>query len=127
MNHFSSVQAYQNTGMITRVSEASPHQLILQLFEGAIQSVRFAKACIQRNDKVRKAQALSKAGAIVSELQKSLDLERGGELAVRLEILYDFMVRTIFEANLNDDVIKLDDVVQTLSDLSAAWSQIKPN
>lgn len=127
MSYFSPVQAYQSTGTVARISEANPHQLVQQLFDGVVQRLRFAKTCIQRKDMLGKAQAMGKITAIINELQKTLNLEQGGELAERLEALYEYAMHRVFEANVRNDASGLDEVERLFSDLGQTWLQIKPN
>jgi flagellar protein FliS len=114
--------AYRNTAVETRVHEADP-QLML---EGAIQRLRTAEACIASGDLPRKARAASEAGAIVDSLSGCLDFEQGGEIAARLEALYDYASRRIVAANAGNDAQAFGEVAGLLDEVFMAWKQIKP-
>ena len=63
--------------------------------------------------------------SIFDGLRASLNLEQGGELAANLDRLYDYMTRTLVEANLNGDRRKLDEVEGLLNEIRAAWKGIE--
>lgn len=118
--------AYRSTAVETRVHEADPHQLIALMLEGAIQRLRMAEACIASGDLTRKAKAASEAGAIVDSLSGCLDFSQGGDIAARLEALYDYASRRIVAANVANDAQGFGEVAGLLDDVFAAWKQIKP-
>jgi len=118
--------AYRSTAVETRVHEADPHQLIALMLEGAIQRLRMAEACIASGDLTRKAKAASEAGAIVDSLSGCLDFGQGGDIAARLEALYDYAARRIVAANAANDAEGFGEVAGLLDDVFAAWKQIKP-
>lgn len=126
MNQRNPVAAYRNTAVETRVHEADPHTLITLMLEGAIQRLRTAEACIVSGDTTRKAKAASEAGAIVDSLSGCLDLQQGGEIAARLEALYDYASRRIVGANAANDASAFGEVANLLEDVYGAWKQIQP-
>jgi flagellar protein FliS len=84
-----------------------------------------AKARMQAKDFEGKGKLISKAIEIVGGLRGFLDFDKGGDLAVRLEALYDYMERTLFDANLNNDVAKLDEVANLLRSVKDGWDGIR--
>jgi flagellar protein FliS len=126
MNTRHPAAAYRSTAVETRVHEADPHKLIELMLEGAIQRLRMAEACIGSGDLPRKAKAASEAGAIVDSLSGCLDLQQGGDIAARLEALYDYASRRIVAANAANDPTGFAEVAGLLDDVFAAWKQIKP-
>ena len=119
------LNAYSSVGVETAVVNASPHRLIVMLFEGARMAIANAKGHMQRRDIAAKGEAVSKAIAIIDGgLNASLDVTAGGELALRLRDLYDYMSRRLVQANLNNDVAMLDEVAGLLAELHGAWAMI---
>jgi len=118
--------AYRQTAVETRVHEADPHTLVQLMLEGAIQRLRMAEACVLSGDTPRKAKAASEAGAIVDSLSGCLDFEQGGEIAQRLEALYDYASRKIVTANAGNDAAGFNEAADLLAEVFAAWKQIKP-
>lgn len=106
---------------------ASPHQLIVMLFDGAQAAIRTARLHMQAGNVAEKGRAISKAIDIVNQgLLAALDHERGGELAGRLEQLYDYVARLLLRANLHNDERSLDEASLLLEQIGSAWRQIVP-
>lgn len=119
--------AYAKVGMETGVTSADPHKLILMLFDGALLSIAGARAALERKDIPAKGMAISKAIEIIaSGLDSCLDLEAGGELAMRLSALYEYMTDRLLYANLHNNQAALDEVAGLLSGLRESWEAIGP-
>ena len=117
--------AYSKGGLETSVQSASPHQLIVLLFEGARQAVVIARASMDSGDTAQKGSSITKAiDIILNGLRSSLDLEAGGDLAQNLYALYDYMARRLLHANIHNDRAALDEVLSLLSEIHGAWVAI---
>lgn len=117
--------AYARVGVESAVMSATPHRLISMLFDGAQASIRAARLHMQSGDVAEKGKAISRAIDIVNQgLLAALDQERGGELAQRLEQIYDYVVRLLLQANLHNDVERLDEAARLLEDIGSAWREI---
>ena len=117
--------AYSKVGLETSVQSASPHQLIVLLFEGARQAVVIARASMDSGDTAQKGSSITKAiDIILNGLRSSLDLEAGGDLAQNLYALYDYMARRLLHANIHNDRAALDEVLSLLSEIHGAWVAI---
>lgn len=119
------LQQYQRVNTQTSITDADPHKLIQLLYNGALERINMAKARMQAQDLAGKGALISKAIEIIGGLRGFLDFEKGGELAVRLEGLYDYMERTLFEANAGNDVSKLDEVAGLLRQIKEGWDGIR--
>jgi len=120
--------AYSKVGMETGVVAASPHKLIIMLFEGALLSISSAIQHMQAGNMEAKGKAISKAVSIIDEgLRASLDKKVGGEIALSLDSLYEYMVSRLMMANLKNQPKTLDEVHQLLSGLKDSWEAIDPN
>lgn len=122
----SAARSYQSAGAHGQVAAADPHRLVLLLIDGAIDRLVLAQGQIARGQIAQKAETLSRAMAIVDTLNANLDLERGGELAMNLRGLYDYMTRRLLEANLRSDVAILAEVTGLLKEIRAGWQAIAP-
>jgi flagellar protein FliS len=119
------VNAYANVGLETGIASASPHKLIVMLYDGALVALLSAKANIAANNIPAKGLAISKAITIIDNgLRASLDKNAGGEIAANLDALYDYMSRRLLQANLHNDVAVIEEVHRLLSDLREAWVMI---
>jgi len=118
-------KAYAHVGLQTGAMSASPHQLIVMLFDGAHAALKKSQWAIAQNDLATKGIALSKAIDIIERgLRAALDFKQGGEIAERLDGLYDYMVRTLMRANLHNDAALVLEVDTLLNDIGSAWKQI---
>lgn len=119
---------YASVGVETGVMSASPHQLIVMLFDGAMAAIFKAKWAMEHNDVAGRGMAISKAIDIIDGgLRASLDMTRGGELAERLSSLYEYMSRSLLKANVSSDRALLEHVEKLLGDIAGAWKEIGPN
>lgn len=120
------VNAYAKVGVETGVSSASPHQLIVMLFDGAMKALGAAIVNMKANNIAAKGEAISKAILIIdSGLRASLDKKAGGEIAEGLDALYEYMGTRLLQANLKNDVGILEEVQKLLGDLRSAWNAIE--
>jgi flagellar secretion chaperone FliS len=119
------VNAYANVGLETGIASASPHKLIVMLYDGVLAALAKAKGNMAAGNIPAKGAAISHAITIIDNgLRVSLDLNAGGEIAENLDALYDYMSRRLFEANLKNDVAIVEEVHRLLSDLRGAWVEI---
>jgi len=127
------ISAYQKVGVDAAIEVADPHRLILLLFSGAQAAIGNARAAMQQQPMQQqqiavKGVAISKAIDIIGNgLKVSLDLEKGGEIAERLDALYDYLVLRLLRANLNNDLHALEEVAGLLEEIHSAWREISPN
>src|SRR5690242_5248905 len=112
------INAYVQTGVETAVPEADPHRLIQMLFEGVLAAVAEARAKLKSGDIPGRGQAISKAIAIIEHgLQPSLDLVKGGELALRMDALYAYVLARLLNANLHGNEEGLLEALRLISEL----------
>ena len=110
-------QQYQQNQILS----ASPEQILVMLYDGAIRFTRQAMLGIENNDRVQKLEGISRAMAIITEFANTLDHSIGGEISANLDALYAFMNNELSKANLKDDIEKLKVVENLLVDLRGTW------
>jgi flagellar protein FliS len=121
-------RAYVNVGVNTAVEAASPHKLILMLYDAVLKELRLAKQHMQQREIAPKAAAISKAIRLIDQgLRLGLDMERGGDIAAQLLMLYDYCGRRLLHANIHNDFAALDEVASLIEPLRAAWIGITPD
>jgi flagellar protein FliS len=108
----------------TQVTTTTQGELLLLLYDGAIKFLTQAKDKIAERDYAGKGILISKALDIVNELDASLNMEKGGELAQNLHKLYFYCSTRLLNANLKMDVAFIDEVIKILSGLRGAYGQI---
>lgn len=117
-------QTYTQIGVETGVAAASPHQLIVMLYDGALQAIAQARAHLAAGRVAQKGESLSRAIAIIDEgLRGCLD-PSGGEIAAHLGELYAYMGRRLFAGGARNDPAALDEVAGLLAELRGAWASI---
>lgn len=119
------LRTYTNIHAETGVEAATPHGLILMLFDGARAAVSDARRHLQNQQVAARGRAISKAIAIIDEgLRASLDMSSGGELAQRLAALYRYLCERLLQANTQARQEPLDEVDRLLAELRGAWAAI---
>lgn len=119
--------SYAKVGLESDVLSASPHRLILLLFQGADTAIGAALVHMQDGNAAEKGRAISKALDIVNNgLSAALDREQGGQLAIQMAELYDYIARQLLNANLKNDSKPLLQARQLLADLASAWQEVDP-
>ncbi|WP_271271777.1 flagellar export chaperone FliS [Aliamphritea hakodatensis] len=119
------LRQYQSVGLSTAVHAASPQQLITMLFDGVLGALAKAKGAMERNDIQGRSSQLNKATDIVLALKDYLDHEKGGEIASNLDALYDYMVRSIAEANREANAEKIQEVMDLLLTIKSGWTEME--
>lgn len=124
MNARTALGAYKVTKNQAAIEDASPHQLIKMLLEGALERVATASGAMNRGEVAVSGEAIGKAIGIVDSLRVSLDREQGGQIADNLSALYDYMTRRLLEANATKDADMLGEVAGLLREIKVAWDQV---
>lgn len=118
-------KGYSQVSLQTEVMEADPHKLIQLLLEGSLTRLSMAKNFIDQSEFSKKNEKIGQVVEILSSLQESLDHERGGDISVNLERLYDYMTRRLYDANrLNDNDI-ITEVMGLLLEIKSGWEGIR--
>ncbi|MDP9109228.1 MAG: flagellar export chaperone FliS [Pseudomonadota bacterium] len=123
----SGASAYANVGVETGVAAASPHKLIVMLYDGALVAVATAQQHMKAGNIAAKGKSISQAIAIIeSGLRASLDKTVGGTIAASLDALYEYMGNRLIIANLKNQPEVLQEVHALLLDLKTTWEAIAP-
>ena len=113
-------QAYYQTQIQTQ----SPIELVVMLYDGALRFMRTAAEAMGRHDLAAKRDAISRALAIISELQSTLNLDAGGDIATSLDALYTYVNGRLLDANIKGELDAVHESVKLLTPLRDAWAQI---
>lgn len=114
------VHSYRQASVMT----ADPMKLVLMCYEGAISNLKSAKNAYLAKDYESKGKYLQKTIDFISELNASLDMDRGEGIAVNLRALYLYFIRLLTEADLKRDLKVFDEVLNMLLELDSAWKTI---
>jgi len=108
----------------TQVQSRTPLELVVLLYDGALKFLHLAREAIERRDLVARRDASERALAIISELQSTLNMAEGGEIAQQLDELYGFANLKVLEAAKDNSVTPLDDAIRVLHTLRESWVSI---
>lgn len=110
---------------LANVLSADPMELVCLLYQHAQDAVRDARQHLKNRDIAARGKAISKAVALIGELNGSLDHNAGGAISANLKDLYGYMTRRLTEANLKQQDAPLAEVESLLSTLGQAWQEAR--
>ena len=116
-------QYQQNQYQKNQIFTATPEQLLLMLYDGAIRFTRQAMMAEKQGNLAEKLGRISKTLAIIVEFSNTLDREIGGQIADDLDALYQFMIRELNAARKDETGEKLKTVEGLLVGLRETWGQ----
>ena len=121
------VQQYQSINQQSAIHYADDHLLIQMLYEALSDHIAQASHLLEQGNYniEQKGKLISKAIMLVEALKAYLNYEQGGQIAVNLGALYDYMERTLFEANYKNDVNLLLEVKKLVEEIKAGWIGIR--
>lgn len=118
------LRQYQEVGVQTAVADADPHRLIQMLMEAVQEGLIKAKGHMERGEIADKGAQISRAIGCIGGLRDSLRPEASPEMAANLDALYDYMERSLVEANLKNNADIVDEVIDLLLPVKEAWDAI---
>ncbi|MGN8852921.1 flagellar export chaperone FliS [Anaerobiospirillum succiniciproducens] len=118
------LKAYNRTKLEAELLVASPHRVTQMLFEGLIERLNQAKGHIETRDPAKKAEFIGKAMGILNGLQGAVDPSYDPELGNRIIGLYDYMKDRLNDANINDDIGAIDEIIRLITPIKEAWDNI---
>jgi flagellar secretion chaperone FliS len=113
--------------LATQVSTSSQGDLLLMLYDTAVKHLHLAIEKMRAGDVAAKGILITKAINIISELQESLNKERGGDISKNLFNLYFFCNTRLLKANLQMNTEMVEEVITIISGLRQAFAQIMPS
>jgi flagellar secretion chaperone FliS len=112
--------AYKQQSILT----ATPGQLVVMLYDGCLRFLHQAAHAMREGNIGEADTRLQRAEAIINELHSTLDMEKGGVVASRLQGIYVFCSRHLLEARMARNPEMIEKVSELLSELRGAWAQI---
>ena len=106
------------------IESRTPLELVVMLYDGALARLTDARAAIDRGDLPGYRNAIGCALGIIAELQNTLDLSAGGDIARSLDSLYSFVNTALLDASARVNALPLDGVETVLTNLRDAWDEI---
>jgi len=119
MNPYASPQAYRDSAVLT----ASPEQLVVMLYDGAVRFLRQAEVAMKEGAWLHSFEKLSRGEAIIDELLATLNMDVG-EMSERLQAIYVFLKKTLIEGRIQRNHEKIGQVIALLVSLREAWAKL---
>lgn len=107
----------------TQVETASPEELLIMLYEGAIRFLLLAKKANDEKEAEKCHRNIIKAQHIIQEFMNSLDMEIGHDIAENLFRLYEYLNYQLVQANVKKDMSLVDEVLGHLRELKRTWEE----
>lgn len=117
MNH-NIANSYQRNAIMT----ASPAELTLMLYDGAIKFCNLARVAIEKKDYEKANENIKRARSIITELRITLD--RKYPVWEDFDRVYDYIFRRLFEANIQKNVEILDDALKYIREMRDTWKEV---
>jgi flagellar protein FliS len=113
--------AYRQTEITVKASNANPAQLVLMLMDGVLDEIDRAEGHIRAKNFYQKGQSIKKSMRILSGLTVALDTEQGGPLAANLRQLYQYCGKQLLKASIRNDIDELNNIRKILKELHTGW------
>ena len=126
MNAQVALRQYGEVKVKAAVASASSHDLIKMLYDGLLERMAQMKGAIEQKNIELKNKKVNQAIAIISGLRESLDHDSGIELSGRLDDIYDYVQRRLWQAHVKNDAEILNECSALVSEISGAWTEISP-
>lgn len=105
-----------------KVETASPAELTLMLYEGAIKFCNIAIPAIEKKDYEKANLNIQKARNIIVELQSTLNHKY--PVAKEFDVIYDYIFHKLVDANMKKDVEPLEEALTQLRDMRESWKEV---
>lgn len=112
-----------NTYAQNDIGIESPQKLIEMLYEGILRFNMQAKRAIISEDIEKRTYWINRAIAVLTELLNTLDMNAGGEISQYLQGLYTHQLQTLSQANVENSIVKIDQVNKVIKGLLEAWRE----
>ncbi|MGB4459117.1 MAG: flagellar export chaperone FliS, partial [Defluviitoga tunisiensis] len=106
------------------VKTASPTKLVELLYKNSIERLEKAVKAIEKNNLIEANHEIIRVEEIILELNVSLNIEKGGEVAKNLRLLYNYIYEQLIQANLKKDIDTLTEVKSLIKDLYETWREV---
>ena len=124
MNAIAALAQYGQIKNDAQTTYASPHQLVLMLFDGAIEAMSMTIGAIQQKNIELRGKQNTRSIAIINGMRDLLDMNSDSELADNLYSLYQYMAQELFRAGFKNDAETIQGIQTMLKDIRESWEKI---
>ena len=120
------LKAYRSAQTDVRCADADKRDLVIMMYDGAVEAIRLAQAHAARKEHKSAGVAVSRALSILGGLRDTLDMEKGGSVAAHLNDFYQFLMRRLVRAGASSSGEDLAECQDLLGQVREAWAAIAP-
>jgi flagellar protein FliS len=120
------LKAYRTTALDARCEHADKHDLVIMMYDAAIDAIRLAREHASRQERRAVSASISRAISILSGLRETLDPSKGGSVAAHLDDFYQFLMRRLVRAGGTGATDDLNECQDLLGQVREAWAAINP-
>jgi flagellar protein FliS len=131
MHQRNGAQQYHAVRSQGQITDASPARLVQIMFEHILSQLATAQGCMERlennlplNELRIKCKAMGKALRLIGQLDATLDMDKGGQIAANLHNLYLYMLDRLTTANAANDPKLVVEVASLVRTIKIGWDQI---
>jgi len=120
------LKAYRSAAVDVRCTDADKRDLVIMMYDGAIEAIRLARAHAERTERRAVSSSVSRALAILNGLRETLDVQKGGSVASHLDDFYQFLIRKLVRTAGGASADDLAECQELLGQVREAWAAIAP-
>jgi len=120
----SAISQYNQVRVESSVFDVDAHRLVAMLLDGAVEKLVAARLHMANGNVAEKGRCIGGGSAIILSLRDSLDMNQGGDIARNLDALYTYMSERLVDANIANDLSRLDEVINLLKPIRDGWNEI---
>ena len=120
------LKAYRNTAIDSRCEDSSKRDLVIMMYDAAIDAIRIAREHALRQERRAANASTTRALSILAGLRETLDVEKGGSVAAHLNDFYQFLMRRLVRAGASSSTEDLAECQDLLGQVREAWAAIAP-
>ena len=107
------------------VEGATPIELVVLLYDSAIEDMRGAVAAMQQGDVERRSSSIGHALMVLQQLQGTLDFERGGGAARQFEQFYNLVRAKLLEAQIRESLDVMKQQIRAMTEVRDCWAEAR--
>lgn len=104
------------------ISTATPEELTLMLYNGAIKFMNIAKYSIEKKEMEKAHNSLLRAQDIILELNYSLDMKY--DISKEMRELYEFVMSKLVDGNISKDIKSIEEAIDITSEMRDTWKEV---
>jgi flagellar protein FliS len=123
--------SYRSVSSEGLVADASPTRLVQIMYDQILSDLATANGCMGRikgnlplDEVSTKCRCIGKAMRLIAQLDVTLDMEKGGQIAENLRNLYHYMQNRLTQINVTNDRVMLGEVVRLVVTLKKGWDKL---